>query len=336
MRQRWIEATALEAQAAQALQREPRWTVHSSFAGAVNLVAPGGAWVSVLARPLEGPQRLHVSPSEAPLTLWAPPGSCGLRSRPGRLRVDGPRGQLWLTWASARAYTVAPLRPGARDRVRSPPMGTDPAHVLRRGLAVLARRLASVRPRQALSRAERSAWRSASALQRALRAQDAAGVGRRVRALVGLGDGLTPSGDDILTGVLASLCALPRRGCAPTEWARVTLEDALLQAMNGTTPVARQQLEQALSGYFCRSVADALQGLGVGESAGRAGGAADSSLQSAADVLLGVGARSGRALLLGVVMGGALVARAGGGRPAETDRGTAGDHGPRAVEVGVR
>ena len=69
-------------------------------------------------------------------------------------------------------------------------------------------------------------------------------------ALVGLGQGLTPSGDDLLVGCLAWLARRPEA----RAW-RDGLAEALRPRLATTTPVSRHYLIEALAGRFSEPMA---------------------------------------------------------------------------------
>ena len=91
----------------------------------------------------------------------------------------------------------------------------------------------------------------ARALERALASRDGGAVVAAARGLIGLGEGLTPAGDDCLVGALAVLHRL-----APgwlSEDSRVT-EALAGAARTRTTDIARDFLLEALAGRFAESV----------------------------------------------------------------------------------
>lgn len=103
--------------------------------------------------------------------------------------------------------------------------------------------------------------------------------------LIGLGEGLTPAGDDCLVGALAVI----HRFDGPWLAAHPEIEASVRQrAWDGTTAVAREFVVHALTGHFAESIVDLL--------------AADSvaAARWGATRLLGVGATSGCDTLLGI------------------------------------
>ena len=104
-------------------------------------------------------------------------------------------------------------------------------------------------------------------------------------ALIGLGPGLTPAGDDVLAGALVAAYATadPRL----PAWRRTTVAEL---ARGRTTDVSRAMLHHALDGYAVPQLAAFLTALCLGQDTAR----------PTAD-LLAVGHTSGGALLTGVL-----------------------------------
>jgi hypothetical protein len=135
-----------------------------------------------------------------------------------------------------------------------------------------------------------------STLAEVLHAHDDAGLGAAATALLGRGPGLTPAGDDVLAGILATLRVLgPSRPTAVATRLAATA-DALAAAVIGvapqrTTALSAQLLEHADRGAVALPVADVLRAI-----AGRGG------LVAAAARLARVGHTSGSDLLTGIAL----------------------------------
>jgi len=112
-----------------------------------------------------------------------------------------------------------------------------------------------------------------------------------LRRCVGLGPGMTPAGDDVLVGMLTVFSS----GAAGTEGARITarLTSALAPILSSTPDVSRHLLTQAARGLPSRAIHD----LG----AALVEGAPDPVLQSALQVVLGIGCTSGADACTGVI-----------------------------------
>ena len=113
----------------------------------------------------------------------------------------------------------------------------------------LSRRLAVV----AAATSGRS-WCESASMAQAVRAAvgDSALLGEALARVVGRGPGATPSGDDVLVGVLAVL-ASPHSSTAGSR-AAASLGRALLPLLPTTTDASRQLLRQATNGQFGRDL----------------------------------------------------------------------------------
>jgi hypothetical protein len=106
-----------------------------------------------------------------------------------------------------------------------------------------------------------------------------------VRRLVGAGPGLTPSGDDVLCGVLLGLRLLGRARSLPRLW------DAVAPRLPATTTLSAALLVEAVQGFAVPPVIDLGQALAEGDPVG---------VRAAAARVLAVGHTSGADLLAGL------------------------------------
>jgi hypothetical protein len=250
--------------AAQALASDRRGRVVSVHARAVNLLFDGGPLVALL-------------PKDAPLHPWAL-----------SVALD-PAAFAWLAegdtaTVSADVLEVGPLKielenvPVAELRLTRRPRILRRAQV--RALARLVRPAAAEDPFQEV-------------LDTALEQFRAGSEAGDLTAIVGVGEGLTPSGDDILVGVLAGLDS--------AHWLSrevPTLRQDLVVALGGcaarTTRLSAQMLAAAAARLYAEPVLGVLDALCDG-------GAAPAVLEQAVDSLLAVGHRSGTDTLRGTV-----------------------------------
>jgi len=193
--------------------------VHSVFASVVNV-----AWHDGVLLALQAPGAL-AAPFAAACAPWPAaglvPGLAVERAGAG-LRV-GPH---VLTWTAGEiADLEIPPRAGA---------GMGPAE-LRRALPDLAAAPSLCGPRGRAAR---------GALAAAIRARDAAALERALFGLIGLGEGLTPAGDDCAVGALAVL----RRFAAEWAWTPAPALADRLAAL--TTAVGHGFVAHALAGDF--------------------------------------------------------------------------------------
>jgi hypothetical protein len=124
-------------------------------------------------------------------------------------------------------------------------------------------------------------------LAAALPSGDVEVAGRVARRLVGLGPGLTPSGDDALIGLAAALHALRHS-------ARGFLHEAIGDAHVRTTAVAATLLRHAAAGEFSERVQRLLAAL-LGDD--------DAAVAPAIERAMAWGATSGTDCLVGVLFG---------------------------------
>ncbi len=129
-------------------------------------------------------------------------------------------------------------------------------------------------------------------LCRALRRHDRAGSVCAARGLVGLGEGLTPSGDDFLAGFEAALRTLasPDAGF---------LQDAIIDRAERTTTVSGTLLVHAANGEFAERIHDLMAALLDVD---------DRAISGSIDRAVAWGASSGTDCLFGVLVGLDLVA----------------------------
>ena len=118
---------------------------------------------------------------------------------------------------------------------------------------------------------------------------------RAVAGIAGAGPGLTPSGDDVLVGILAAAARLGAAG-----WVHrgrvLALRRAVAALPRGcTTPVSREMLDHAARGRFPEALLAVAQGIGdPREPAGALG-------RAGLRLVTGTGATSGADMLAGVV-----------------------------------
>jgi len=130
--------------------------------------------------------------------------------------------------------------------------------------------------------------RAREALERGLAKQDLGAFADAAWALIGLGEGLTPAGDDCVVGALAAIHRLAPAWLTSNRHQRDRLLDA---AGHRTTDVARDFLLEALDGRFAEPVIALLTAPSVGLA------------ESAARGLLAMGATSGADTLCGIRLG---------------------------------
>ena len=277
--------------AAEALIGERRGFVASVHARAVSLLLDDGPLVAFL-------------PGESPLHPWAV--AVPLASR-----------------------DLARIGEGATVRVSDGVLEVGPLRIELAGLEVvdlrLRRRLRALPDagRQALARgaaARPAAGPFDPALAIALERFRTGGELRGLVTLVGLGEGLTPSGDDVLVGVLAGLDAA-RETLGDAAVLRERLCAELERGTSRTTRLAAQMLDAAAAGFYAEPVLGVLETLALPKPGAKA-------LERAIADLLAVGHRSGADTLRGISA--ALERLAGRTQPWPGRRGLRARSGPGA------
>lgn len=238
--------------------------VHSVFARAINIEV-GGALLT-----LHGPGPL-AAPFAVALMAW--PDGHGLEpgmpvfATPPRVVADG----FVLDWSGARMVDlrVAPVAENARatwHRLFGALTDFD-------GLAGAA----------GLAAAPGRAARAAAV--EGMRARDPRALARAAHSLLGLGEGLTPAGDDWLVGALAVLHRLAQRWAfAEGHLASVLVGDAAAR----TTTVGAAFLAHAVAGEFAEPARDLVCAASLAPARAAAARLAAMGATSGADTLAGM------------------------------------------------
>lgn len=114
------------------------------------------------------------------------------------------------------------------------------------------------------------------------------GIEVATKGLIGLGIGLTPSGDDYLVGWLAIIRSTRMFG----EQGSLELELAIREQLHRTTAVSRLYLEEALLGQFAEPIRAVCSAVSSGN---------DRQVEEAAQVLFEHGATSGQDVIVGMI-----------------------------------
>ena len=289
--------------------------VVSVYARAVNLRAPDGSLVVLHGTELPWtPFSLRVSSTPSPGSWHPDPArwAVGLPLRRDEV-VTTPELELWEpglaagpdgTGAALGADVVAAL---IREELARSGRGSA-------ARALLGRRAdgspATVSALRGAIEAVRQALGGSGGEQVEGRVQDS------VSRLVGLGEGLTPSGDDLLVGVLAGLTRLAGEG--GNAWARrqlpawrAAVRRALARGPGVTTDVSREFLRHAAAGRFAEPLKELVVSVrpslsvGLRGAGGVSGDAREQALAVARQLIrraLAVGASSGADGLAGLLL----------------------------------
>lgn len=190
-------------------------------------------------------------------------------------------------WAPEPVAQWAPARSSTRHRLAH--LAAARAHHLRAGAHTAAPELErDARALAALLPGTRPGPRAAR------RASDAPALEPAVARLVGTGPGLTPSGDDVLVGLLAALS----RGGHGCPWATAAFDSVgktVSRHAHRTTDISAHYLRLAARGHVGELLSDLVDSILTGLPI-------EALLDRASDVL-SVGASSGADALLGVLAG---------------------------------
>ena len=262
---RLVHVQRLAAGAARRLEAAPRalGRVHSVFERAVNILCHDGSLLT-----LHGPGSL-AAPFAAAVDRLPPSGvlapGMAVERMGERLVLDGRA----IDWRGAEVVETALAAAGD-------------------GSALAAALLAASLPAGAAALRSPAALDAQRRLAGGLRRGDARGFADGALRLIGLGEGLTPAGDDCLVGALAVVHRF-RRGLLAAH-PGVPREIAAA-AREGTTVVAREFLLHALEGRFSEAVI-ALASAGT-----------EAAARDALADLLAMGATSGADTAVGMRLG---------------------------------
>jgi hypothetical protein len=246
-----------------------RGRVHSTFEHAINIECADAMVVLLEARHAEVPHGIRIASSSWNALRGLRPGDATVLS-PTALAL--PRLAIRIELLSIPVWDLdlggLAFEPAA-DRIRRV------CETLRAGVAEHVRPAADALRGRYLERLSGLQ----PALAHALRRRDAFATARLLNRLIGLGCGLTPSGDDFIIGCLAGLAL---GACADAAAAAFVHELSEGLEIAHTTPVSRQQLRDACALRFARPLAQLAAAIAL-----------EHDVQAALASVLQVGAYSG-------------------------------------------
>jgi Protein of unknown function (DUF2877) len=279
----------------------------------MKLTAPGAQVISVLTMSADAARRLHGAPPDAGQVHSVFERALNLDWHDGRLlTLHGP-GPLLAPFAAALArFPAGAVRQGRPVRRRDETITLDGIVLEWDGAATVDTAMLEASSGRdpvtpllsTLPQVERSSGLSSMSGRRArlrlsegLRHRECAAFVEGALGLLGLGEGLTPAGDDCLVGVLAVIHRF-----APTWFHAHPEIESIIRAASATatTRIAHEFITHALAGHFAESLVDLM----MAQSAEAAG--------HAAAQLLRTGATSGADTISGIRL--ALAAVGAGGR----------------------
>ena len=239
--------------------------VHSVFARAVNLMIRAEMWTLLAAEKADLPFGIRVASADFDIL--------GLRNG-DPVNVRGG----FVSIGSGSTSRVVDCRAAPRW-LPAPHNKIEPG---------LAGRLAVV----ATAASDRS-WHESARMAQAVRSalEVSAALGNVLAKVIGRGPGSTPSGDDVLVGILAVLNS-PHSGAAGAREAE-SLGRAILPLLWTTSDVSRQLLRQAAKGLFSRDIHELVLAL--------LGNPPPQQLQNAVRRVIETGATSGADTCMGLL-----------------------------------
>ncbi len=272
--------------------------VHSVFGGAIDVIVTAGSMFSIVREEVgAGPINIVTNlPVGKKMTEMGVESGQEVLRRGEDLVVGG--GRLLISLRGARVYM-----PEVRfHRVNDTPKIRQNVAIVARtaeklgndqGLGGLIERIVLKR-RGRLNPYSRFALPRVRSVLRAIRAGKTSDLERETKNLVGLGPGLTPSGDDVLSGLMATLAISALNLKGGVEKVREINERIALAARTRTTSLSQEYLSHAARGetnqHFLELIKNVLTG-----------GPEDA--KRATELVLRVGETSGTDTVLGVLLG---------------------------------
>ncbi|MCK4423338.1 MAG: DUF2877 domain-containing protein [Candidatus Omnitrophica bacterium] len=137
------------------------------------------------------------------------------------------------------------------------------------------------------------AFQSLSGLVKGIRARDFEVIEKTVSGLIGLGVGLTPSGDDVLLGIISGMSCLGHYS-KESDYILKISDLISCRAKDKTTMVSQSYLQCAARGEFSEALADMLKAVLYSKG---------TEVSSSALKVIAVGSSSGQEIVLGVLLG---------------------------------
>ncbi len=240
-----------------------RGRVHSVFERACNIETPAGELVTLLAQALGNvPHGIQLAGPVAPFEAWLAPGqyaildSAALCLPDAGITVDLSCATVWRGAVAAVPTDHCSMdADGAAIAVSLRELrATLFERALEQGFAPLLAAAAGARSPVERALATRLS-RALPLLARATERRDIPAVAAATARLVGLGPGVTPSGDDFIAGYLAALWS--RAGFdSGLDAILPSLADALAPLFLRTNAISRQMLSDAAQGHFAERLID--------------------------------------------------------------------------------
>ncbi len=278
-----------------------RGSVHSVFPRAANLLL-GGRLLTLHARETPcAPNGLVLAlrANQKPLAGLQPGMIClverGIITIPAaNLRLDLQQSQPWNPRPQLAPGSCPSKRLQANLALLEACLS---AHASADGLAALAclPPEASLEKASANSRLLHTAWLATQHLLDGITQQRMSLARQGISALLGLGPGLTPSGDDVLTGLIAATLVLGQAIGQPVTFYHRFSAEALAIAYSRTNKLSITWIEYAGRGEVAEHLGRLFEALTQADTA---------LIEHAAHEVLSSGATSGGDILAGIILGG--------------------------------
>jgi hypothetical protein len=233
---------------------------------AIYLESGDGRIISIVDGEIDGPLTLRVANIKPLLARLKAPPCETFHATKDALCMEGV---VRIAWAHSPHWT-----PNLPERIGQPTSQQDAVNVLAKaitqadrleGLGQLAAHIVGARhavPPPQVTHLDPLASRALATLNHACEAASTcnyAEVCVALNDLIGLGPGLTPSGDDMVAGIVAALVWQARIGCVPAELTRQVVE-----IVREAAPTRTNRISARLLWYACEGVLYATA-MGLGE-----------------------------------------------------------------------
>jgi hypothetical protein len=278
-------------------EQEVMGWVHSRYARMINVRTPGGRLLTVQGEGLlQAPLGLALATEVAGLGIRLPIGALVVqaiptaRRSPAALRLHCANALVW----DGRVVAQPGLTPSVLARMAHGLAAWLCHHTPERGLTPLL--LALEHGPMRLSATNAAAYRALVPLWAEPQPFAAPTLLLLVQALVGLGEGLTPSGDDFLVGLLA---VLHLTGFLPCRADSAVQAQFCERVRPGTSQLSGEFLRCAFAGHFAEPLVNLVRALCAPEA---------DAWQGHAATLATVGHSSGIDAMVGIALGCRLLA----------------------------
>jgi len=301
---RLLKATSIGSTAANRIKEKGLiGRVHSVFSGAIDVVMPGGHMISVVREDVgEGPINIVTElPAEMSMTKLGVESNQDVLRRSDGILFGGDR--LLVRLQNATLYTpkrdfrislrsIPEIRANLAMAAKTATRGGN-----HEGLGNLIEPLTSVgqtKPSHQLNSFSRLALPKARSLLRTIRDGRTSGLGRVVKDFVGLGPGLTPSADDLISGLMATLEVVAYNFGDDAEKVREINREMAINARGQTTKLSQEYLSHAAKGETNEHFLELIKKILTGQAG---------EVRKATERALTIGETSGTDTVLGILLG---------------------------------